>query len=59
VLGLGQGSVEIMAGEVRLRGAGQVDGVAARVLVVSPVVGLDSRVEALDGLAVVAEVERG
>jgi len=46
-------------GEVRLGRAGEVDGVAARVLVVSLVVRLDCRVEAADGPGWVAEVEGG
>lgn len=50
--------VEVVEPQVCLCRAGQVDGVAARVLVIAPVVGGDRGVEAADGLGGVAEVKR-
>jgi hypothetical protein len=59
VVGPVDGGVEVVEGEVRLGCTGEVDGVAAGVLLVSAVVGLDRLVEAADRLCVVTEVERG
>src|SRR5450755_2376447 len=46
-----QGGVEVVEHQVCFGGAGEVDGVAARVLVIATVVGGDRGVEAPDGLA--------
>jgi putative hydrolase of the HAD superfamily len=55
----GERPVQVVQSKVGLSCSGQVDGVAAGVLVVSPVVRADRRVETPYRLGGVAEVERG